>query len=455
MALEAPAQASASSSSTVDDPVDESLVQSKSQKNQKSTQTPATSPSTENDNVEKSLVKWTPQTNQRPAHTFAIPSFPINENILKNSVQLVPRTNQPSIQTTAGTFSIMDVNVVESPMNVTQTKIDFSKLCIFCADDQSKKPRNKRETPRVISDSEHKILSLVQLATLGTKEFSEMFHRLSKIKESGRVARSHRKCLGDFYSDIKKAMSDAIALLVINRVQKSDLNVYSLKELLEAYEDMGPNFSQILKILIKTFVDGFIMPFYKDALICNSKTVAHIVRYYFQKSKDVGITIKECADILYREIKNKKYDFSSYPSPHNFLANAKSYIPAPLYDLISQIIIKSKRKNQKDMWDRKILAICHSIIDATRPKSFLSSILLGLGILLYKKIGSRDVIRLLSALGFSATYNELVRFEASCLASGRDFSDHLKNVKGKFQEQEVGVTLITIRGLWMGWAPFM
>lgn len=64
---------------------------------------------------------------------------------------------------------------------------------------------------------------------------------------------------------------------------------------------------------------------------------------------------------------------------------------------------------------KKCTALSHAVIAVVRPRSFLSPLLLGLGSFLYKKFGSRHLIDILSAVGFSSSYQETLILESSCI----------------------------------------
>lgn len=60
------------------------------------------------------------------------------------------------------------------------------------------------------------------------------------------------------------------------------------------------------------------------------------------------------------------------------------------------------------------MTICHSIMCATRPKSFISPLHLGLGVLLHKKFASRRILDIFSRLGVCSSYKEVLHFQ-NCL----------------------------------------
>lgn len=114
--------------------------------------------------------------------------------------------------------------------------------------------------------------------------------------------------------------------------------------------------------------------------------------------------VKAASKIILTDIRSKVYDIENYPAADNFLGGVDSDIPETLKLLLNEIILKGKKGNT-DGWDKKITALSHCIISAARPKSFLSPLQIGVSSFLYKKFPSRGLIRVISSLGFCASYN--------------------------------------------------
>lgn len=124
------------------------------------------------------------------------------------------------------------------------------------------------------------------------------------------------------------------------------------------------------------------------------------------------INIVEAAGkIILQDIRGQFYDNESYPPPDNFFFNVENEIPDSLKTLMDVIILTDKKK--PDEWYPKIISIAHAIINAARPRSFLSAIQIGLASFLLQKYASKDLIRLLHSLGLCSTYDEATRFQAS------------------------------------------
>lgn len=124
--------------------------------------------------------------------------------------------------------------------------------------------------------------------------------------------------------------------------------------------------------------------------------------------------VTEAAEIVLEDIRSRVYDKNSYPSSHEFLKTVEDDVPDTLMLFLEKIILKNKKGTLKD-WSSTILSIAHAIISATRPRSFISSLQVGLAAVLNRKYGSRVLLNLLSSLGFCATYEEVVLFETSAI----------------------------------------
>ncbi|KAJ8677660.1 hypothetical protein QAD02_013447 [Eretmocerus hayati] len=64
-------------------------------------------------------------------------------------------------------------------------------------------------------------------------------------------------------------------------------------------------------------------------------------------------------------------------------------------------------------WNRKVTAAGHSIISSVRPRSFKSSLLIGLSLAMHKNHASRNLIDTMSSVGFCVSYEETLLAEAS------------------------------------------
>ena len=67
--------------------------------------------------------------------------------------------------------------------------------------------------------------------------------------------------------------------------------------------------------------------------------------------------------------------------------------------------------------ERKEVAISHSIVQAARPRSAISPILLRVGISTDHLFGSSKYLEMLSSLGFSISYDEVTRYKQSAVQS--------------------------------------
>ncbi|KYM94341.1 hypothetical protein ALC62_15043 [Cyphomyrmex costatus] len=124
-------------------------------------------------------------------------------------------------------------------------------------------------------------------------------------------------------------------------------------------------------------------------------------------------TLKEAAEIIIRDVKNKTYDVHHYPAADQFFNGLDEYIPQSLFKFLWTLITHDKK--QKQDWHKKISAIAHNIIAAMLPKKMISPLQLGLAVTLYHRYGSKDLIDILSSLGLCASYTKVSLFQASAI----------------------------------------
>lgn len=124
---------------------------------------------------------------------------------------------------------------------------------------------------------------------------------------------------------------------------------------------------------------------------------------YFKKKKnndEERLRIVEMvASIIREDIRSTVYELNSYPSPNQFMDNAANDVPKSLTLFLSNDCDTKKKSDQKKC-KNKYFPLAHSIISFCRPRSFISLILLGLGLYLHRNFGTKRAIDIFQILGF-------------------------------------------------------
>ena len=118
-----------------------------------------------------------------------------------------------------------------------------------------------------------------------------------------------------------------------------------------------------------------------------------------------------------------KYDLEYYPPQDQFLKNSDELVPVSLRRHLSNLISKNKAK--LDDWKELVNSIAHAIVASTRPKLFVSPVLVNVASVLHRMYGSKELIQLLHANGFSASYEEVHRYISSVITQEKqhEYSD--------------------------------
>ena len=123
--------------------------------------------------------------------------------------------------------------------------------------------------------------------------------------------------------------------------------------------------------------------------------------------KRVGSNIRET-------LRNTKYQTDVYPTPsHTDLDKLDSDITDSLKCLISSILTEPRSEMAKSKKNLIQIAICHVIMQAAGNQTFLSPLLLSIGLFIHQTTRSRVLLDVLSSLGLSVSYSQVIAFERS------------------------------------------
>ena len=120
-----------------------------------------------------------------------------------------------------------------------------------------------------------------------------------------------------------------------------------------------------------------------DKLLCNSW---YNERLHSEEKERLRI-VRTAAAIIKEDIKSKVYDSCNYPSPEGLFNDVENNVPDSLHVLLHELLEKGG-KVYIDNKHRVCTAIAHSVLQAVRPRTFVSPILLGVAVYVHRKFGS-------------------------------------------------------------------
>ena len=123
--------------------------------------------------------------------------------------------------------------------------------------------------------------------------------------------------------------------------------------------------------------------------------------------------VEMAASIIREDIRLTVYDFKMYPST-SVLEGEDELVPNTLKCFIKNVV-KHKSEQQPTV-NGRCTAIAHALIAACWPQSFISPILLVIGIYVHCKYASRELIDTLNSLSFAHNYREIQRYEYTMMA---------------------------------------
>lgn len=317
----------------------------------------------------------------------------------------------------------------------------FKEKCLFCAEDasenfvcqQTKKPSGKREVVSLVSTMNFKNHILEVAQGRGDKWGEDVSSRIRYVSDLvASDGRYHQSCMKKFLVPVRtketagRPQNENVTAAfehICNHIESNKEECqFSMREILSNFQGNIPSEKILKKRLLDKYGNDVIISTGKNRqpVICFKNTGYNILtkQWYESQKKDEDEErlriIRAAGDIIREDIRSKVYTIDTYPDPLNFLEDCADDIPQSLKCLLDVIIVKGKRGNEHKL-ETKVTSIAHSIISATRPRSFISSLQVGFGALISRKYGSRELIQIAHVLGFSCSYDEVRMFEVSCL----------------------------------------
>ena len=125
--------------------------------------------------------------------------------------------------------------------------------------------------------------------------------------------------------------------------------------------------------------------------------------------------IDMAASIILNDIRTTVYDCDEYTTLET-TENGDALVPSSLNRFLHKLV-DGKGKNHT-VSNRKCTSLAHAKISASRPRSFVSPILLGIAVYIHRKYASRELIDILNSMSFADDYKEVQRFESALISDG-------------------------------------
>lgn len=354
---------------------------------------------------------------------------------------------------------------------------NFKQMCLFC--DKSWQSR-KGEEKYVVQSDDLKLKFIETSKRRNDDLGAKIINRISGVESLVEVgARYHKNCYTTFtlekkiqHSKLQEELQESLNS-VFTFIENSSDSQFTTSQLLDIM-DHKTTAKTLLNHLKNKYGENIVFNDQSDddATICfsgkDNETLSDM--WYMHREAEIEAEqiriIKTAAELVRKQIKSTKYNNKSYPSAVSFLDSITDDIPKYLKIFLDEVIMfdankKQKRKmayaRRKSMSSRdsvttddvrdddsstnttftaesgetyfeneesiientkiKIDQIGLSIVQAIRPKSFMSPLHLATGIYLNRKCGSKTVINILAKLGVCASYHSVALHEISAMKS--------------------------------------
>ena len=318
---------------------------------------------------------------------------------------------------------------------VKSVEFDFEKNCIICA----KKIQIREQYSIVVNNSSkqsvidyHKnnetinseIRDIICLKLLGQDNLSIVQAKYHK-KTCSTIFRkntSKRRESVDKSDLIKRSME-----LIFNYIDENEDNQFTIDDfhyILDENKMYTPCIDSIWHRLRNHYQENIIIIKKKGApaYCCLKKKGYNVLHESYTESLDDSSDqkiIEKAAKIILDELKEECTDkFTEYPASDSMFKKARK-LPKNLEYLLQKIILNQYRKEKNsESRETVIISIAHAIMTASFPRLIHSPLHIAVGVALHRKFGSRELVDICHAMGFSCTYNEVRTYESSAALQG-------------------------------------
>lgn len=348
----------------------------------------------------------------------------------KTSIKKALRYEEESAQTCSS-----DRNVLRSSI----PQFNFKIQCLFCGEETSEKIKKEKKYRRVVIEvrtlefkKSVRDRAILRDDALGNIVLARIDSVQDLVAAEGRY---HKQCHTDFLSvksdrprgrpeDKKK--SETFEKLC-EYLENSEVCQFSVTDLINRMNsfanDDGLTYSvKYLKEKLKAHYGDaiYITDIQGKSSIVNFKETADQWlhdQWYRERmesiSDDRARIVKTAAEILRQDIRGMVYDCQEYvPADKNFMTG--NNIPSTLSTFLQTLI--ANKNSESKITQTRIAAIGQAIVSACRPRCFVSPILLSVGVYVHRHFASKQLIQMLSSLGFSVNMAEVKRYEYSAMA---------------------------------------
>lgn len=352
----------------------------------------------------------------------------------------------------------------------SSNKFDFKKNCLLCSlkCDLTAERRKRVEHKRKI----HVIQSMAMKTTLLEKAAArndswglEVITRIQGvICLVAEEARYHEDCFARFSSNVSttkgagrpknESLVHAFQEL-FSFIDSSDECQFGLNELMKKLDEYLPPEASISvrtlkRELFEKYEDGVVFAsLHKKTVACFRGSALKLINWYDNRAsteeEERRRIVETAAAIVREDIRTMPYDNSVYPDITHFMQDVNSMVPETLNVFLKAVIAEGKKTKQEKV-AKTCTSIAHSIITATRPRSFSSPLQLGLAVYLFRKTGSKNIIDIVSSLGYCSSYREVTLFESSAVQSWEPIIQNESFSQFVFDNADSNIATLTGKG---------
>lgn len=366
-----------------------------------------------------------------------IPKTPAKKRKISDDLDIDNDTIDPEIANCDGSSPITDsIDVNDSDSFDTSDAGNLSEICIVCF--------KKLNKANVLRSQRGKIFEVTEKTKEGYIEYLQNNLTVSSVDTRDLIVDTllnaenvdelnlsvHESCRYVTYQ--KKTYETQSSTLsrqesvnaIIDYIDKNSNKIFPVKNLQDFLLEKNlyvPQNRYLLNVLQNHYKERIIIikRYGSQTHCCLTDKGFDILKENVNEENELDETniLKKAAKILYNDIEKYEVDRKFYPPSQSMFEKAKE-IPEKLEEFLKYLFLNNYKKSSQKI-ESRLISIAHAMMFATFPRKILSPLHIAVGVTFHRKFGSKELIDICHALGFSCSYTEARTYEISAALQGK------------------------------------
>lgn len=181
-----------------------------------------------------------------------------------------------------------------------------------------------------------------------------------------------------------------------------------------------------------------------EPFICFKNQLDKVISSKIQNQKSEEAILNDAVEIIKHDVRSYEIRTDEYPSFDEIATGGEGHLP-PKFRYVMNLLLLPKYPRESHK--KKSLAIQNSMMTLMRRR-FVSPVLIGIGTLIHRRTGSRYILDILNAVGFSSSYTEILKMQKFAAVEPQRKKLENAYIQHSWDNADINVRTLNGHGTW-------